>query len=174
MKLGIGIISVLLMSALCTEAAIFMEYDDIEGESTAEGHEGQIDILSFSWGVSHAAPAGGGGALVPQFNDLVITKRTDKSSPLLMLSTASGKQHPRVVLTLTREGEPKGGYYTITLEEVLVTSFQTSGNAGDDRPTESLSLNYTKIKFEYTPMKADGTPDRPVVFGWDVKANTAY
>ena len=176
MKLGIGIISAVLMSALCTEAAIFMKYDDIEGESQAVGHEGEIEVLSFSWGVSNSGSlTAGGGAGVPKFQDLVITKRTDKSSPLLMLSTATGKTHPRVILTLTRDGEPRGGgYYTITLEEVFVTSFQTSGSGSDSRPTESLSLNYTRIKFEYTPQKADGSADTPVVFGWDIKANKAY
>jgi type VI secretion system secreted protein Hcp len=53
---------------------------------------------------------------------------------------------------------------------VFVTSYQTGGSAGD-LPTESISLNFTKIEIKYSPTKADGSLDAPVTAGWDLKAN---
>jgi type VI secretion system secreted protein Hcp len=39
-------------------------------------------------------------------------------------------------------------YLTITLSDVLVSSYQ-EGNGGGGKPTESISLNFTKIEFKY-------------------------
>ena len=36
---------------------------------------------------------------------------------------------------------------------------------------DQLSLNFTKIEFDYKPQKADGSLDSPVKGGYDLKAN---
>ena len=39
----------------------FLKIDGIEGESTDKTHPGEIEIQSFSWGVSNTASGGAGG-----------------------------------------------------------------------------------------------------------------
>jgi type VI secretion system secreted protein Hcp len=34
-----------------------------------------------------------------------------------------------------------------------------------------VSINFSKIHYDYYPQKADGTGDAPIQMGWDVKAN---
>ncbi len=42
---------------------IFLEIDGVEGEATAPGHKGSIEVLSWSRGVSQTAAGGGGLSL---------------------------------------------------------------------------------------------------------------
>ena len=38
-------------------------------------------------------------------------------------------------------------------------------------PTDQVSLNFAKIKVEYRAQKADGSLDKAITAGWDVKTN---
>ena len=68
--------------------------DGIEGDgSVNQLHKGEINVISFSWGIStgEAASGGGGGTGKAQFDDLVIVKQMDQASPRLMLACSSGR-----------------------------------------------------------------------------------
>ena len=39
----------------------FLKIEGIEGESEDRAHKGEIEILSWSWGVTNAGTSGGGG-----------------------------------------------------------------------------------------------------------------
>lgn len=154
---------------------VFMKIEGIAGESRVEGHKDEIDIASWSWGASRStdSTSGGGGAGKANFQDLTFTKYVDKSTPKLMLAAASGEPIPRVVVTAHRDlaGATSEPYLTITLQDVFVTSVSTGGSAASDLPAESMSLNYGKIKFTYTPQLDDGSVGEPVDFSWDVVLN---
>jgi type VI secretion system secreted protein Hcp len=160
-----------------SSADYFLKIDGITGESRAKGHEGQIDIESFSWGASNtgtAATGGGAGAGKVKFSDFSFSKMLDKASPLLMQAVASGKRIKTVTLYGTAAGEGNGQtYLTITLTDVLVSSFNESGSGGGGAPQDSLSLNFTKITFDYKPQNPDGSLGTAVHGGWDLKANKA-
>jgi type VI secretion system secreted protein Hcp len=141
----------------------------IEGESTDSRHPKEIVVSSFSHGVSVPIDRAGGGVGKAVFSDINISKLLDKASPLLYSYAAQGKNIPQVVLTLRRNDAKPIEFYVITLTDVLISSVQTAG--GGDIPSESLSLNYTKIEWRYVPQKADGSEDKPVVATWDLSAN---
>jgi type VI protein secretion system component Hcp len=44
-------------------------------------------------------------------------------------------------------------FYIVKLSEIVVTGLQQGSSSGDDRPTESLSLNFTKITYKYGEQK---------------------
>jgi type VI secretion system secreted protein Hcp len=48
-----------------------------------------------------------------------------------------------------------------------------SGLEGDQRPTESISLNFAQVKVTYTEQKADGSRGEVIETAWDVRANRA-
>jgi len=59
----------------------------IKGESQDDQHKGEIDVLSWSWGMQAKASLGGGTATgKATVNDLRIVKRVDSASTGLMLS----------------------------------------------------------------------------------------
>ncbi len=49
----------------------------------------------------------------------------------------------------------------------------SSAGGGEDRPMESLSLNYGAIEMVYTGVQQDGTEAAPVRAAWDLKLNKA-
>ena len=67
-------------------ADIFAKLGDIKGESIDDKHKDEIEVLSFSWGVTSLSAPGAPGAAAgkPAFQNLVITHNIDKASPLLL------------------------------------------------------------------------------------------
>lgn len=143
---------------------MFMKIGDIKGESTDKKHPGEIDVLAWSWGISNSGTThqgGGGGAGKANVQDLSFTKYTDASSHALLLSASNGTHIPLANLVVRKAGG-KGTpieYIKVEMTEVLITSVSCGGSGGEDRLTENVTLNFAKVKYEYTPQKADGTPD---------------
>lgn len=151
----------------------FLKADGIDGESADSKHKGEIDIESFSWGLTQRgsmATGGGGGAGKADFGDFVGGAFVSKASPKLMLACATGQHIKKAVLTVRKAGGDQMEYYKVTMEDCLISSYQ-SGGAGDTVPTDSFSINYAKVTYDYTPQKADGTAEGKVSAGYDLKAN---
>ncbi len=130
-----------------------LELDGIKGESTDGKCKGCIDIESFSWGTSNpGTSAHGGGTGKVSVHDISITKMNDKSSTDLMQASASGQHIKSAKLFVRKQGTDQHDYLTYELENVLVSSFSTSGHGANssDRPMESLSINFTKITYQWT------------------------
>lgn len=156
-------------------ADYFLKIEGVKGESTDDKHKGEIDVESWSWGETNSgthATGGGGGAGKVSMQDFHFTKKIDKSSPELMLACATGKALTKAVLTCRKAGGKQEEFFKVTLSDLLVSSYQTGGSAhGDVVPTDQISLNFSKVEFEYSPQKADGSLDSPVKTGYDLKAN---
>jgi len=156
---------------------MFIKIKGIEGESTDKKHPKEIDVLAWSWGMSQSGTThmgGGGGSGKVSVQDLSFTKYVDASSHALMGACCVGKHHDDAILYV-RKASGKGGdpieYIKITMNEVMVTSVSTGGSGAEDRLTENITLNFAKVKFEYTPQKADGTKDTTKETTWDIAAN---
>ena len=58
------------------------------------------------------------------------------------------------------------------MSELLVSSYQTGGSGhGGIIPTDQISINFSKIEFEYKEQKPDGSLGGAVKAGWNVKEN---
>ena len=150
----------------------FLKFEGIDGESTVQGHEKWIELLSFSWGAAaaeHAAgsAAGGGrptGRVSPQ--DFSFMKVTDSASPKLFLKLCQGAQFQKVSLACRKAGgtsvdaagAPQDDFIKIDFFDVFLSSYNEGGNtATDQRPLESVSFAFAKLDFEVAAMSADGT-----------------
>jgi len=152
----------------------FLKIEGVDGESTDSKHKGQIEIDSFSWGVSNSgamASGGGGGAGKATFHDIHFTTHVSKASPKLMQAAATGEHLKTFDLTVRKAGGTQMDYYIVHLEDVLVSSYSSSGSSGEV-PMESVSFNYQKIVFEYIPTNADGTAAEAVKASWNLATNT--
>lgn len=152
----------------------FLKLEGIEGESTDDKHKNEIDVLSYSWGATQSGTAGrggGGGAGKVSMQDFQFTMRVNKATPKLMLACATGQHLPEAKLVCRKAGGEQEEYMAVTMSDLLVSSYQTGGSAGDAIPIESITLNFSTIEVEYKSQKADGTLDSPVKVGYDLKAN---
>lgn len=153
----------------------FLKFDKIDGESQDAKYKNAIQVESFSWGVSQAGSfdsGGGGGAGRAAFQDFHFVMKVNKSSPTLMLACATGQHMAEAKLICRKAGGEQSEYLTITMKDVMVTSFQTGGSGGSDViPMEQISLGYSKVEFEYKEQAAAGTTTSPIKTGYDLKAN---
>lgn len=149
-------------------ADTFIKFDGIPGESTSSDHPGEVEVLSWNWGLTAAQPPAGGGSGAGRATPraLAFTHFYDKASPVLAKKAASGVHVPKVVLSTQRPGAGQNDYLTITLKEVVITSIELSGPS-TGVPMETVSLAYRDIEFGYRPQKSDGSLGGVVKFGWD-------
>ena len=104
-------------------------------------------------------------------SDISFTKSMDKASPQLMKACANGQHIKEAKLTCRKAGGTQETYLVIKMENVLISSISPAGSSADDLPTETLSLNFTKIEFTYRYQDATGGAGTEVKFSWDLKEN---
>ena len=151
----------------------FLKIKGIEGESKDSKHPNEIDLLSFSWGETqtgtHAGGGGGGGGKV-SMQDFHFVMKTNKSSPKLLLACANGDHIGDGLLTCRKAGKDQQEFMKIKFTDMLVSSYQTGGSSsGDEIPMDQISLNYSKIEYEYHEQQKDGTLGGPIKAGYDLK-----
>jgi len=158
----------------------FLKIDGIPGESTDAAHKNEIEVLSWSWGMSQSGSAllGPGVTNKAAFKDISITKHVDKASPQLFQACAGGTNIAQVELVLRYPGGTNQvEYLKVKLENVLVSSVKTSGtsSSGDVLPLEEVSFNYGKLRMTYQAVDQSGAPSGlPVLGSWDIVANKGW
>jgi len=133
--------------------AIFLKYGAIKGETTQLTHKEWIEVSSFQFGVGRGISSGVGGgskreASAPSVSEIVVTKTFDISSPLLLKDAVGGKAvEAKIELTQTDDSGKHVAFQKYILTNTLISGYSVS--SGGDRPSESISLNFTKIDSEY-------------------------
>jgi type VI secretion system secreted protein Hcp len=153
---------------------IFAKLGDIKGESRDDKHKDEVEVLSFSWGVTNPAPHGGGGgggaAGRATFSDLSIVHNIDKATPQLLRACATGAHLQDATITQRKAGKGQQEYLIIKMNDVIVTGV-TDTSATGQQGSETVTLTFAKVDLEYKPQKPDGSLDAGVRFKYDIKAN---
>jgi type VI secretion system secreted protein Hcp len=150
----------------------FLKIDGIQGESQDAKHKGEIQVESFHWGASNGGSfsfGGGGGAGKAQMQDFSFVMQVNKASPKLMLACATGQHIKQAILTCRKAGKEQQEYLKYTFSDILVSSYNTSGSAGEVIPTDSITLNYAKIEYEYKEQNAQGGIGGAIKASYDLK-----
>jgi type VI secretion system secreted protein Hcp len=151
-----------------------LELDGIKGESKDSQHPNTVEIESFSWGAQNeprarAVGTGGLGGGRVEMPGIKFTSTVNKASGELMLACWTGKPIKKAVLYVRKQGEKQQDYYVVTMDDTLVTEFESSGHgAGGNLPMDSFTLIFNKVKFEYKVQKSDGSLEAPVSVGYDL------
>jgi type VI secretion system Hcp family effector len=155
---------------------MFLKIEGIDGEAKDEAHSGWIDVLSVDWGAVRATPVRATPAR-PQrgaerkrpgrvkYGDITLKRGYDAASPKLMLAVANGTRVPSVVLEFTTTEAEGVRYVRYELQDVIISSYRIDAGGDGDRPTESISLNFAKVKSAYIPQDRRGKLD----YSWKVE-----
>ena len=151
-----------------------LHLDDIKGESKVQGYEGEIDVDSWSWGMSqtgtwHTGGGGGGGQV--SVNDIVISKKVDRSTPDIIKLCCKGEHIPSGKLVITKSGGTPLDYLTIEMEKIIIANYTTGGAPGDEVVMESISLNFAAFKTLYKQQGDDGSVEDEADVAWNIEAN---
>jgi type VI secretion system secreted protein Hcp len=166
--LGVGLLAT---SSASAAQDIYLKLDGIPGDSQSQAAEGQIDVSSFSFGVTNPASGPGKGASRPTFSDLQVSKRVDSASPQLLAAAASGRTIPTGVLTVVSAGEGTRTNYSLCLSGLRVTSDQTGGS---DTLQETVGFAYGSIVEIVHSFDAQGRPLGAMAGGWDLIHNLQF
>jgi type VI secretion system secreted protein Hcp len=151
----------------------------VKGEATATGLKDYMEIMSFSFGASNPTTigpggggSGGGRVSVSSFN---IMKMSETASADLFEKCCLGEHYPTAKIILRKSGgtaATQANFLEYSFEQVFVDSIQWSGSGGgDDTPTESVSLAFSKVEIEYSAQDTlKGTLGVVGQASWDVAA----
>ena len=151
--------------------AIFMKYGDIKGDVTTDGFQDWTELQSFQWGIGRGVGSAVSGAMTressaPSVSEISVSKTMDAASPGLWTDSVAGMFNTAVTITFTTTS--KGAtekFLSYELTDCGLSGYAVS--SGGDMPQESLSLNFAKISWTLTPIKADGS-GTPVTQGYDL------
>lgn len=150
---------------------IYMNYNNIAGDVTESGHNNWIEVNSFQWGVGRgiSSPTGSSEdreSSAPSVSEITITKEEDNASVKLLTEAYSGTgQTVTFDFCRTNQGA-LDVYLKFTLTNAMVSGYSIS--SGGDRPTESISINFTKVEFQATGMAAAGAAGTPSSITYDL------
>ncbi len=137
-----------------------------KGESNIDGFDDLIVCESFSFGASQPLDLGRGtnrtsGTM--SISEIQLSRQFDSSSVPLLHAMFSGELFATVTINfLKAAGNDEKAhelFLAVTLTNAIFSSVSYSGAAGGSVMSESLSIGFTKIEYDYKVQKEDGTLD---------------
>ena len=155
---------------------IFLKIDGsrqgpIKGGSSDDQHKDEIDVSTWTWGMSGNYDAFMTAKGRTTMEELVITKYLDSASTALMSALRNNESIKSAVLTVRKAGGDKPvEYLRIVLENARITALHAVGGAGGDAPAvcEEVRIGYQKIRVEYQPQGSSGGSRGASTFEADV------
>jgi type VI secretion system secreted protein Hcp len=138
-------------------AAMYLKMSGITGESLADGHVGDIDLVSWDWGVQSASYTLGDGSpgSASSFRQMNIHKRVDRSTPALFSLCDQHKVISTAKLTVSKSsgGSPLE-YVTIDMTNVRIIKVDIRSEEAE--LTELVTLSCETVTFNYVPQASGG------------------
>lgn len=154
--------------------AIYLEYEGIKGNVTADGYKDHIGVNSVQFGVGRGISMEPGNmsnreATRPSLSEVTITKYADNSVTGIFKEAVTGSAGKKVVIKFVRTGADKvQEYMDYTLENVLVSGYSISADS-EGEPLESISLSFSKIMINYKDTDAKMGGGSPQRVGYDLE-----
>ncbi len=153
--------------------SIYMKYDGIHGNVTADGYAGHIALSMAGFEIKRNVSMEAGNlanreATRPTITAVKVTKRTDISTTSLFKESVSGAAGKTVVIKFVRTGAGKvQEYMSYTLENCLVSGFILSAGA-EGEPVENIALSFSKVMISYSDFDAKNKASNPQRVGYDL------
>ena len=128
----------------------------VKGEGTTEGHEDDIALRGWSWGVAAGSAIGSTVATARRsFKQLVVYKDIDSASTMLMNALVTNDEVSEAVLGMRKAGGEPLDYFRMTLNGARVVSLDIEVDS-QGQPTERVGIAFTKIEIEYKRQDSSG------------------
>lgn len=139
---------------------------DVKGEANDSVHGGEIDVLSFSWGMKGASMGAAGTASRSTMDSLHITKEVDCASTALMSVLRTNDVVKEAVLSVRKAGGgPPLDFLTITIGEGRISGYELVTDAQkQNRLLEHITISFQKIEVAYVGQNKTGGPTGTTMF----------
>ena len=155
--------------------AIYLQYDGIKGNVTAEGYTDHIRVESLHFGVSRGISMEAGNmanreASRPSLSEISLSKLADNSVTAIFKEAVTGSAGKKVVIKFVRTSSDKlQEYMSYTLEDCLVSSYSMSASS-EGEPMENITLSYSKIMINYSDFDKTNKSGNPQRVGYDLES----
>ncbi|MBR0800726.1 type VI secretion system tube protein Hcp [Bradyrhizobium jicamae] len=152
---------------------MFLKLDGIDGESQDSKFKDWIEVQSWNWSVHQASTAQrhvGSGHSKATFAELHVSKHMDKASVKLFKACGKGEHIKKGKLVCRKAGgDSPLEYFTIEMEDVLITNVAFSGHGGGaSQVSDTVALSFAKFKEIYKPQSKTGTAESNVDWGFSI------
>jgi type VI secretion system secreted protein Hcp len=139
---------------------IFLKFDGIDGESTAQGHEKWIDVQSYTWGVSNSFCCGAFS------QDFSVTKHTDSTTPVLFQDLITNKLVSTATIDAFSDSNGPQPKFQFSFKDVSLSSLNFNGDTKGSA-SETLSFTFSKVTLSDFPLDSSGHFLPPITTRWD-------
>ncbi|MEO1658092.1 MAG: type VI secretion system tube protein Hcp [Pseudomonadota bacterium] len=153
--------------------AVYLKLAALKGNVTDPKHKDWIKIDTVQFGIGRAISSVVGTvanreASTPSLSEVTLTKQLDASSlPLLKMSLGGTTGEDAVLHFVKVDADAQDTYMEIKLSDTLVSSYSTSATS-DTAPSESFSLNFTKITCTHKTFDNDHKVSGSFSAGYDM------
>ena len=147
--------------AISSQADIFLSVQTkragkVKGEATNPGHEDEIVVQGWNWGVSASSALGSSQATGRRaYRGLTIVKQIDSATTALMAALATNDEVKEAKLTMRKAGSEQIDFFLVTLQKARITAVDHSSD-GQGNTLETVTLQFNKVSVEYRPQKSAG------------------
>jgi type VI secretion system Hcp family effector len=148
----------------------FLQVAGVDGGSGGAKAPGAMEIESFSWGVSRPVVSrrSGGGVGKVSLQDFHFVASVDKSSPKLMLASATGQHISKAQLLVSAgSGDSEFGDLVYNLSDLLVSSYQMR-SVDESLPLNEFALRFNQMQETYVPSASGLEVSSEVTSKWTV------
>jgi type VI secretion system secreted protein Hcp len=157
--------------------AIYMLVEGITGSSTDSEHKQWIPIKACDFPVKRPGINTVAGKVTDrlrtsvQFEDITVTKDQDVSSQPLMRWMVDGDSKNVTIAFCKEKGTE---ILRLTLENTMISDLKATVS-GDEQPSETIQLDFTKISMLYKSYDKNNKPVAgPGAVGFDLETATSY
>jgi type VI secretion system secreted protein Hcp len=153
--------------------AIYLEFEGIKGNVTADGYKGHIALNAVNFGVLRSIKMEPGNmsnreATRPEMSQITLTKAADSSATALFKEAVTGSTGKRAVIKFVQTGVDKvQEFMSYTLENCLISGYAIDAKA-ENHPKEVLTLSFSKILVNYSNFDASNKSTSPQRVGYDL------
>ena len=152
--------------------AIYLKIDGLAGDVTESTHQNWVECDSMNWNVSRTLSTKTGQgkdreSTSPHISEITLTTKMDKTSPVFFSEACVGQGKTALIHLVQTSPNGVETYMEYTLTNTLVSGYSVSADE-DNRPQESITLNFTKIEMKYTPWNEAHRPEGSVPAGYDI------
>lgn len=136
----------------------------IKGESALKGHEEDILVNSWNWGLSASSAIGSNQATGRRsYTALTLNKSIDVATTALMSALAQNDLVKEARLSMRRAGGDQDDYFIVTLKDARIVGLSHSTDSSG-QASETVQFTFTKVEVEYRPQSAAGGRGGSTVF----------
>jgi type VI secretion system secreted protein Hcp len=128
----------------------------IKGEASASGHEDDIVVASWNWGLSAGSALGSGKATARRtYKHLTVFKGIDSASTSLMSALATNDEVKEARLAMRKAGDGQVDFFTIILGGARVSAIEIEVD-DSGTPVERVEFAFTKVEVDYRRQEGSG------------------